>query len=94
LNVLLKTTIYPAIPALQSELPTSREIWRRRGDGLNTGYAFEHCFCNAEFAHLDAIMQENGGAFEIGTKTYRLPHENYNNHVCDILMGIRKAHKW
>jgi hypothetical protein len=58
------------------------------------GYAFEHCFCNAEFAHLDAIMQENGGAFEIGTKTYRLPHENYNNHVCDILMGIRKPQKW
>ena len=32
-NALLKTTIYPAIPALQSELPTSGELWRRRGDG-------------------------------------------------------------
>jgi hypothetical protein len=28
----LKTTISPVIPALQSELPTSVELWRRRGD--------------------------------------------------------------
>ena len=72
-----------------AQTPTTREInWGQ------AGYAFEHCFCNANFAHLDAIMQENGGTFEMGTKTYWLPHENYNNHVCDILMGIRKPQTW
>jgi hypothetical protein len=72
-----------------AQTPTTREInWGQ------AGYAFEHCFCNAQFTHLDAIMQENGGAFEMGKKTYRLPHENYNNHVCEILMGIRNPQKW
>jgi hypothetical protein len=72
-----------------AHMPTTWEInWGQ------AGYAFEHCFCNADLAHLDAIMQGNGGAFEMGTKTYRLPHENYNNHVCDMLMGIRKPQNW
>ncbi|MGA2890058.1 MAG: DUF4238 domain-containing protein [Terracidiphilus sp.] len=90
---MLPTACLHLLPAVANrrpvQTPTTREInWGQ------AGYAFEHCFCNAEFAHLDAIMQENGGAFEMGTKTYRLPHENYDNHVCDILMGIRKPQKW
>jgi mannose-6-phosphate isomerase-like protein (cupin superfamily) len=35
----LKTTTYPAIPTLPSELPTSGEPWRRRGDGPSDSIA-------------------------------------------------------
>jgi hypothetical protein len=81
------------LPDLKSrnpvQTPTPREInWGE------AGYAFEHCYCNDNFADLDAVMQENGGEFKMGEHTYRLPHENYDNHVCDILMGIRKPQSW
>ncbi|WP_263385868.1 DUF4238 domain-containing protein [Granulicella arctica] len=87
------TTCLHLLPAIANrrpvQTPTTQEInWGQ------AGYAFEHCFCNVDRADLDAIMQANGGAFEMGTKTYRLPHENYDNHVCDILMGLRKPGKW
>ena len=90
---MLSTACLHLLPAVANRSPAQTPTTREFNWG-QAGYAFEHCFCNAEFAHLDAIMQENGGAFEIGTKTYRLSHENYNNHVRDILMGIRKPQKW
>lgn len=81
------------LPAVANRRPAQSPITREINWG-QAGYAFEHCCCNADFAHLDTIMQENGGEFEMGTKTYTLPHENYDNHVCDILMGIGKPQKW
>ena len=44
----LKTTISPAIPARQNELPTSEGRWRRRGDGPDD----EHrcCICPCHFS--------------------------------------------
>lgn len=87
------TVCLHVLPALKArtpvQTPTTREInWGE------AGYALEHCYCNDNFAHLDAIVQENGGEFKMGEKTYRLPPENYDNHVFDILMGTRKPVSW
>jgi hypothetical protein len=56
-KVPLKTTISPVIPVLQSELSTSGELWRKRGDGPSDRVAATIRFCIDDWSTTDQTTQ-------------------------------------
>ena len=72
-----------------TQAPTPLEI--NRGQA---GFAFCACYCNVNLPHLDAIMQEYGTLWRMGTDIFVQPNRDYDTLIYEVLMGARKPVSW